>query len=252
MRWGEELARIEARVGRAGHAARGSRHASRWRSCGPAPAARASGSGSTASPAARPALAGVLRTVLFAPEEMLLVAGSPSLRREALDRLAGQRSPAYVRELATYGRALQQRNGLLRRDPRGAGDAGRAPVLGRRRSSSRGRPSARSASGCCAPSPGRSAAAHARDRPGRGGGRAAGPRLRDQRAAAPRRVRRGTRWPGAWPRPPRRRRGTAPRSSGRTATTSCSRWAAGRWPRSRREASSGRRSSRSSSPSWTS
>jgi len=60
------------------------------------------------------ALHGVLRTVLFAPEEMLLVAGSPSLRREALDRLAGQRSPAYVRDLATYGRALQQRNGLLR------------------------------------------------------------------------------------------------------------------------------------------
>ena len=51
---------------------------------------------------------------MFAPEEMLLVAGSPSLRREALDRLAGQRSPAYARDLATYGRALQQRNGLLR------------------------------------------------------------------------------------------------------------------------------------------
>ena len=59
-------------------------------------------------------LAGTLRTVLFAPEEMLLVAGSPSLRREAMDRLAGQRSAAYLRELATYGRALQQRNGLLR------------------------------------------------------------------------------------------------------------------------------------------
>lgn len=60
------------------------------------------------------ALIGALRTVLFAPEEMLLIAGSPSLRREALDRLAGQRSPSYLRALATYGRALQQRNGLLR------------------------------------------------------------------------------------------------------------------------------------------
>ena len=60
-------------------------------------------------------LAGVLRTVMFAPEDMLLVAGSPSLRREALDRLAGERSPAYGRSLAAYGRALQQRNGLLRR-----------------------------------------------------------------------------------------------------------------------------------------
>ena len=37
-----------------------------------------------------------------------------SLRRAALDPLAGQRSPAYLRDLATYGRALQQRNGLLR------------------------------------------------------------------------------------------------------------------------------------------
>lgn len=60
-------------------------------------------------------LAGVLRTVMFAPEDMLLVAGSPSLRREALDRLAGERSPAYARNLAAFGRALQQRNGLLRR-----------------------------------------------------------------------------------------------------------------------------------------
>src|SRR5205085_2626833 len=36
------------------------------------------------------------------------------LRRAALDQLAGQRSAAYLRELATYGRALQQRNSLLR------------------------------------------------------------------------------------------------------------------------------------------
>src|SRR5205085_7628242 len=36
------------------------------------------------------------------------------LRRAALDQLAGQRSTAYLRELATYGRALQQRNSLLR------------------------------------------------------------------------------------------------------------------------------------------
>ncbi len=59
-------------------------------------------------------LLGVLRTVTFAPEEMLLVAGGPTLRRAALDQLAGQRSAAYLRDLATYGRALQQRNSLLR------------------------------------------------------------------------------------------------------------------------------------------
>jgi DNA replication and repair protein RecF len=45
---------------------------------------------------------------------MLLVVGSPGLRRTALDELASQRSPAYSADLATYGRALQQRNSLLR------------------------------------------------------------------------------------------------------------------------------------------
>ncbi|MHB8458964.1 MAG: DNA replication/repair protein RecF [Candidatus Limnocylindrales bacterium] len=60
------------------------------------------------------ALADLLRVVVFAPEEMLLVAGPPALRRAAIDGLATQRSPAYARDLVTYGRALQQRNSLLR------------------------------------------------------------------------------------------------------------------------------------------
>ena len=60
------------------------------------------------------ALAERLRVVLFAPEDMLLVAGSPSLRRSTLDLLATTLFPAYAGDLATYGRALQQRNGLLR------------------------------------------------------------------------------------------------------------------------------------------
>src|SRR5918994_1140766 len=55
-----------------------------------------------------------LRVVLFAPEEMLLVIGSPSLRRAAIDVLAAARFPAYADDLATYGRTLQQRNSLLR------------------------------------------------------------------------------------------------------------------------------------------
>jgi DNA replication and repair protein RecF len=59
-------------------------------------------------------LGGVLRAVMFAPEEMLLIAGAPGLRRAALDDLAASRSPAYAADLATYSRALQQRNGLLR------------------------------------------------------------------------------------------------------------------------------------------
>jgi DNA replication and repair protein RecF len=59
-------------------------------------------------------LAAALRVVVFAPEEMLLIAGSPTLRRAALDRIATGRFPAYGSALSTYGRALQQRNGLLR------------------------------------------------------------------------------------------------------------------------------------------
>jgi DNA replication and repair protein RecF len=55
-----------------------------------------------------------LRTVLFAPEEMLLVIGPPTLRRAALDSLTGPHDPSYASNLATYGRALQQRNSLLR------------------------------------------------------------------------------------------------------------------------------------------
>jgi DNA replication and repair protein RecF len=60
------------------------------------------------------ALAAHLRVVVFAPEDMLLVVGSPGLRRGVLDRLASSLYPAYASDLATYSRALQQRNGLLR------------------------------------------------------------------------------------------------------------------------------------------
>ena len=60
------------------------------------------------------ALAEHLRTVLFAPEEMLLVIGPPTLRRAALDGLTAPHNPSYLADGATYGRALQQRNSLLR------------------------------------------------------------------------------------------------------------------------------------------
>jgi len=45
---------------------------------------------------------------------MLLVVGSPGLRRAAVDQLASQRSATYAHELAAYTRTLQQRNSLLR------------------------------------------------------------------------------------------------------------------------------------------
>ena len=68
------------------------------------------------------ALAEHLRTVLFAPEEMLLVIGPPTLRRTALDGLTAPHDPSYTSNLATYGRALQQRNSLLRAIREGEAD----------------------------------------------------------------------------------------------------------------------------------
>jgi len=60
------------------------------------------------------ALSEHLRTVLFAPEEMLLVVGPPALRRAALDGLTAPHDPSYTSNAAIFGRALQQRNSLLR------------------------------------------------------------------------------------------------------------------------------------------
>ncbi len=61
------------------------------------------------------ALPAALRAVIFAPEDMLLVSGSPSLRRTLLDTLVAQQVPEGSATLTTYTRALQQRNTLLRR-----------------------------------------------------------------------------------------------------------------------------------------
>jgi DNA replication and repair protein RecF len=106
IRWGADVARVEGRVGhdvldvalvRPGSAVAGRKRI------------RINGVPRRAS-----SLSGTLRAVLFAPEEMLLIAGAPGLRRSALDQLAGQRSPVYQRDLAAYTRALQQRNSLLR------------------------------------------------------------------------------------------------------------------------------------------
>ena len=68
------------------------------------------------------ALADHLRTVLFAPEEMLLIVGPPSLRRAALDGLTAPHDRSYAANLSTYGRALQQRNSLLRSIREGEAD----------------------------------------------------------------------------------------------------------------------------------
>lgn len=55
--------------------------------------------------------------VAFLPDDLDLVKRGPSLRREYLDDLAAQVSPAAVAGQAEYQRALRQRNALLRQDP---------------------------------------------------------------------------------------------------------------------------------------
>jgi DNA replication and repair protein RecF len=63
-----------------------------------------------------------LPVVVFAPEDMLLISGSPSLRRHALDALVVRTVPTAGATLATYTRALSQRNNLLRAIRDGAAD----------------------------------------------------------------------------------------------------------------------------------
>ena len=59
-------------------------------------------------------LADVARAVLFRPEEMLLLVGSPSDRRRFLDTIVAQRDRRAARDLADAARILAQRNALLR------------------------------------------------------------------------------------------------------------------------------------------
>lgn len=59
-------------------------------------------------------LLGILRTVLFAPEDMALVKGDPSERRRFLDEVLIMRSPRLAGTRADYDRALKQRNSLLK------------------------------------------------------------------------------------------------------------------------------------------
>ena len=60
------------------------------------------------------ALGAALPVVLFAPEDMLLIVGSPSGRRGQVDTLVAQTVPAAAATMATYARALTQRNNLLK------------------------------------------------------------------------------------------------------------------------------------------
>jgi DNA replication and repair protein RecF len=59
-------------------------------------------------------LLGHLNVVLFLPEDIGLVSGSPSGRRRYLDATLCQIDPAYCRTLSRYNQIVTQRNALLR------------------------------------------------------------------------------------------------------------------------------------------
>lgn len=59
-------------------------------------------------------MVGVLRAVLFSPEDVQLVTGPPAERRRQMDILISQIDRSYLRALSRYGKVLSQRNGLLR------------------------------------------------------------------------------------------------------------------------------------------
>ena len=59
-------------------------------------------------------LVGILNTIIFSPEDLYIVKGSPGIRRRFIDINISQIHPAYLRALARYGRLLKQRNAAIR------------------------------------------------------------------------------------------------------------------------------------------
>jgi len=57
---------------------------------------------------------GLVRSVLFAPEDLALVKGDPAERRRFLDDLLVARAPRLAGTRADYDRVLRQRNALLK------------------------------------------------------------------------------------------------------------------------------------------
>ncbi|GAA1192877.1 DNA replication/repair protein RecF [Pseudonocardia alaniniphila] len=65
---------------------------------------------------------GILRTVLFAPEDLALVRGDPGERRRFLDDLLVSRYPRYAAVRGDYDRVLRQRSALLKTARNGRAD----------------------------------------------------------------------------------------------------------------------------------
>ncbi len=65
---------------------------------------------------------GLVPTVTFLPQDLLLFSGPPAERRRFLDQLLSQVSPEYLLGLSQYQQVLQQRNALLKTLSQAGGD----------------------------------------------------------------------------------------------------------------------------------
>ncbi|HVX29408.1 MAG TPA: DNA replication and repair protein RecF, partial [Nitrolancea sp.] len=66
-------------------------------------------------------IVGTLKVVLFSPEDLNLVLGSPSIRRRYLDISISQLDRTYLRALSRYGKLVERRNSLLKDLGNGSG-----------------------------------------------------------------------------------------------------------------------------------
>ena len=66
------------------------------------------------NPLSQKELVGTLNTVIFSPEDLELIKGTPSLRRRFLNMEISQTSPQSYHQLTMYQRAVQQRNRVLK------------------------------------------------------------------------------------------------------------------------------------------
>lgn len=64
---------------------------------------------------------GVLKSVLFCPDDILIIDGSPASRRRYLDQLISQKDKKYLKTLISYNHTLANRNALLGRIAGGLG-----------------------------------------------------------------------------------------------------------------------------------
>ncbi|WP_433784593.1 DNA replication/repair protein RecF [Actinomycetospora sp. CA-101289] len=71
---------------------------------------------------------GIVRTVVFAPEDLALVRGDPGERRGLLDDLLVARAPRWAGARADYDKVLRQRSALLKTARNARGDTGTLDV----------------------------------------------------------------------------------------------------------------------------